>query len=92
MADGRVVRCQPQRPGTVAPWARPRFVALYVVLAVYALLRGYASHVLWGRFYRPQVAFDSFIGGGQPPTVTLQRWLFRANDLRPWDYLVGSPT
>jgi hypothetical protein len=34
------------------------------------------------------VAFDSFIGGGRPPTVTLQRWLFRANDLRPWDYLV----
>jgi hypothetical protein len=33
------------------------------------------------------VAFDSFIGGGQPPTVTLQRWLFRANDLRPWDYV-----
>jgi hypothetical protein len=50
-------------------------------------LRGYASDVLWGPFFRPQVAFDSFVGGGQPPTVTLQRWLFRANDLRPWDYL-----
>ena len=71
------------RRGLVRDW-----LPLYVVLAVYALLRGYASHVLWGPFSRPQVAFDSFIGGGQPPTVTLQRWLFRANDLRPWDYLV----
>jgi hypothetical protein len=70
------------RRGLVRDW-----LPLYVVLAVYALLRGYASHVLWGPFYRPQVAFDSFIGGGRPPTVTLQRWLFRANDLRPWDYL-----
>jgi PAP2 superfamily len=70
------------RRGLVRDW-----LPLYVVLAVYALLRGYASHVLWGPFYRPQVAFDSFIGGGQPPTVTLQRWLFRADDLRPWDYL-----
>jgi hypothetical protein len=70
------------RRGLVRDW-----LPLYVVLAVYALLRGYASHVLWGPFSRPQVAFDSFIGGGQPPTVTLQRWLFRANDLRPWDYL-----
>jgi PAP2 superfamily len=70
------------RRGLVRDW-----LPLYVVLAVYALLRGYASHVLWGPFFRPQVAFDSFIGGGQPPTVTLQRWLFRANDLRPWDYL-----
>ena len=71
------------RRGLVRDW-----LPLYVVLAVYALLRGYASHVLWGPFYRPQVAFDSFIGGGRPPTVTLQRWLFRANDLRPWDYAV----
>jgi len=70
------------RRGLVRDW-----LPLYVVLAVYALLRGYASHVLWGPFSRPQVAFDSFIGGGQPPTVTLQRWLFRANDLRPWDYV-----
>jgi hypothetical protein len=71
------------RRGLVRDW-----LPLYAVLAVYALLRGYASHVLWGPFSRPQVAFDSFIGGGQPPTVTLQRWLFRANDLRPWDYVV----
>jgi hypothetical protein len=70
------------RRGLVRDW-----LPLYVVLAVYALLRGYASHVLWGPFYRPQVAFDSYIGGGQAPTVTLQRWLFRANDLRPGDYL-----
>ena len=70
------------RRGVVRDW-----LPLYVVLAVYALLRGYASHVLWGPFVRPQVDFDTFIGGGQPPTVTLQRWLFRPNDIRPWDYL-----
>jgi hypothetical protein len=70
------------RRGVVRDW-----LPLYAALAVYALLRGYASHVLWGPFVRPQVAFDKFIGGGQPPTVTLQRWLFRANDIRPWDYL-----
>ena len=47
------------RRGLVRDW-----LPLYAVLAVYALLRGYASHVLWGPFSRPQVAFDSFIGGG----------------------------
>jgi hypothetical protein len=70
------------RRGLIRDW-----LPLYVVLAVYALLRGYASDVLWGPFFGPQIAFDSFIGGGQVPTVTLQRWLFRANDLRPWDYV-----
>ena len=34
-----------RRRGLVRDW-----LPLYVVLAVYALLRGYASHVLWGRF------------------------------------------
>jgi membrane-associated phospholipid phosphatase len=63
------------------------WLPLYIVLAVYALLRGYASDVIWGPFVRPQVAFDSWIGGGQPPTVTLQRWLFRPKDLHPWDYM-----
>jgi hypothetical protein len=76
--------------GDPARWRRSvvrDWLPLYAVLAIYALLRGYASHVLWGPFVRPQVAFDTFIGGGRPPTVTLQRWLFRANDIRPWDYL-----
>ncbi len=68
------------RRGVLRDW-----LPLYVVLAVYALLRGYASHVLWGPFYRPQVAFDQFIGGGMAPTVLLQRWLFTPS-LHPWDY------
>jgi hypothetical protein len=71
------------RRGLIRDW-----LPLYAVLAVYALLRGYASHVLWGPFVKPQVAFDRFIGGGAVPTVTLQRWLFNANHLHPWDYLV----
>jgi hypothetical protein len=71
------------RRGLIRDW-----LPLYAVLAVYALLRGYASHVLWGPFVNPQVAFDRFIGGGAVPTVTLQRWLFNPNHLHVWDYLV----
>ena len=70
------------RRGVLRDW-----LPLYAVLAGYALLRGYASDVLWGPFVAPQVAFDKFIGGGVVPTVTLQRWLFNPQDLRPWDYL-----
>jgi hypothetical protein len=68
------------RRGVLRDW-----LPLYAILAVYALLRGYASHVLWGPFVRPQVAFDEFIGGGTAPTVLLQRWLFTSH-LHPWDY------
>jgi hypothetical protein len=69
------------RRGLVRDW-----LPLYVVLATYALLRGYASHVLWGPFIRPQVAFDNFIGLGVAPTVRLQSLLFNPAHLRPWDY------
>jgi len=71
------------RRGLIRDW-----LPLYAVLAVYALLRGYASHVLWGPFVKPQIVFDRFIGGGSVPTVTLQRWLFNAKHLHVWDYLV----
>ena len=71
------------RRGLIRDW-----LPLYAVLAVYALLRGYASHVLWGPFVNPQVAFDRFLGGGAVPTVTLQRWLFNPIHLHFWDYLV----
>src|ERR1700728_306246 len=70
------------RRGVIRDW-----LPLYAVLGIYALLRGYASHVLWGPFVAPQVAFDRFIGGGVVPTVTLQRWLFNPHDIRPLDYL-----
>src|ERR1039457_6848948 len=69
------------RRGLVRDW-----LPLYVVLSTYALLRGYASHVLWGPFIRPQVAFDNFIGLGVAPTVRLQSLLFNPAHLRPWDY------
>jgi hypothetical protein len=61
---------------------------LYVVLFVYSLLRGYASHVLWGPFVGPQLAFDRFVGFGVDPTVQLQRWLFNPHHLHWWDYAV----
>ena len=62
------------------------WLPFYLVLTFYALLRGYASHVLWGPFVRPQVAFDTVVGDGTVPTVTLQHWLFNANNLHIWDY------
>jgi len=68
--------------GLVRDW-----LPFYLVLAFYALLRGYASHVLWGPFVRPQVAFDTVIGLGTVPTVTLQRWMFDPTHLHVWDYL-----
>jgi hypothetical protein len=79
--------------GDVGRWRRGvlrDWLPLYAVLALYALLRGYASHVLWGPFVRPQVDFDRWIGFGVDPTVQLQRWLFNPADLRPWDYAVWT--
>jgi membrane-associated phospholipid phosphatase len=66
------------------------WLPLYGVLLLYSLLRGYASHPIWGPFVRPQVAFDRFIGFGQAPTVTLQRWLFTPGHLQPWDYFTWA--
>jgi membrane-associated phospholipid phosphatase len=64
------------------------WLPLIIVLFGYGILRGYASHVLWGPFYRPQVWFDTHIAGvGVDPTVQLQRWLYRPG-LHFWDYLV----
>jgi membrane-associated phospholipid phosphatase len=69
------------RAGVLRDWA-----PLYVVLLVYSLLRGYASHVLWGPLFRPQIALDRFIGFGTVPTVQLQQWLFNPDYLHWWDY------
>jgi membrane-associated phospholipid phosphatase len=69
------------RRGVVRDW-----LPFYLVLSVYALLRGYASHTLWGPFVRPQVAFDKVIGFGTVPTVRLQRWLYHPGNLHIWDY------
>jgi hypothetical protein len=73
------------RRGVLIDW-----LPLYFVLVIYSLLRGYASHVLWGPFVRPQVAFDRFIGFGAIPTVQLQRWLFNPYHLHVWDYLAWA--
>jgi PAP2 superfamily len=69
------------RRGVLIDW-----LPLYVVLAVYALLRGYAAHTLWGPFARPQVDFDKLVGFGKVPTVRLQRWFFNPHHLHVWDY------
>jgi membrane-associated phospholipid phosphatase len=69
------------RRGVLRDW-----LPLYAIILLYDLLRGYASHVLWGPFIAPQAAFDKFIGMGQAPTVRLQRWLFNAHHLHAWDY------
>jgi hypothetical protein len=62
------------------------WLPLLAILTVYALLRGYAAHTLWGPFVTPQVWFDSHVFGGVAPTVQLQRWLFSPG-LHFWDYL-----
>lgn len=73
------------RVGVLRDW-----LPLYVVLLAYSLLRGYASHVLWGPFVRPQLALDRIIGFGSVPTVVLQRWLLNPNQLHWWDYAVWA--
>jgi hypothetical protein len=67
--------------GVIRDW-----LPLYLVLALYALLRGYASDTLWGPFVRPQVWFDTHVFGGVDPTVQLQRWLFNPHDVSVLDY------
>lgn len=69
------------RSGVLRDW-----LPLYVALLGYSLLRGYASHVLWGPFLRPQLDFDRLLGFGVDPTVQLQRWLFDPSHLHWWDY------
>ena len=67
------------------------WLPLDLILALYALLRGYASDTLWGPFVRPQVWFDTHVFGGVDPTVQLQRWLFNPHQVSVLDYAVGSP-
>jgi hypothetical protein len=69
------------RRGVVRDW-----LPLYIVLVLYTVLRGYASHVLWGPFIRPQLAFDRFIGAGTVPSARLQQLLFNPYHLHVWDY------
>jgi hypothetical protein len=79
--------------GDLSHWRRGIFrdwIPLYAVLAVYAILRGYASHVIWGPFLTPQIWFDQHLFGGVAPTVQLQRWLFNPHDIRPWDYVAWA--
>jgi hypothetical protein len=64
------------------------WLPLYLILALYALLRGYASDTLWGPFVRPQVWFDTHVFGGVDPTVQLQRWLFNPHEVSALDYAV----
>jgi hypothetical protein len=66
------------------------WLPLYLVLALYALLRGYASDTLWGPFVRPQVWFDTHVFGGVDPTVQLQRWLFNPHQVSAVDYFVWA--
>jgi hypothetical protein len=73
------------RRGLVRDW-----LPLYLVLVVYDLLRGYASHPLWGPLVRPQAWFDTHLFGGVAPTVRLQGWLYDPNHLHVWDYITWA--
>ncbi|MGO8862991.1 MAG: phosphatase PAP2 family protein [Acidimicrobiales bacterium] len=75
--------------GSGVRWKRlvSDWLPFFLVLTAYGFLRSYASHTLWGPFYRPQVWFDTHVAGfGVDPTVQLQRWLYRPG-LHFWDYL-----
>ena len=78
--------------GDAGRWKRviKDWMPLYLVLALYALLRGYASDTLWGPFVRPQVWFDTHVFGGVAPTVQLQRWLFNPHHVSALDYAVWA--
>lgn len=71
------------RQGIIRDW-----LPLYLVLALYSLLRGYASHLWFQAHWRPELRFDEWIGGGVPLTVRLQDAIYRANDPHVWDYLI----
>jgi PAP2 superfamily len=73
------------RRGVLVDW-----LPLYAVLVIYAALRGYARHPLWGPFIQPQVDFDRWIGFGKVPTVRLQRLFFNPHHPRVWDYAVWA--
>jgi hypothetical protein len=75
------------------------WLPLIAVLFGYGILRGYASHTLWGpvsrwgalsqqAFVKPQVWFDTHVFSVDP-TVQLQRWLYTPG-LHFWDYLVWA--
>ena len=55
----------------------------------YGLLRGYASHTLWGPFFRPQVWFDTHVRVRRRPDRPAAAWLYRPG-LHVWDYLVWA--
>ena len=74
--------------GSGVKWTRilRDWLPFFLILTVYGLLRNYAAHTLWGPFVRPQVWFDTHVGGlGVDPTVQLQRWLYTPR-LHIWDY------
>ena len=71
-------------------WARGvvfEWLPLALVLAVYDVLRGHADGFLFSAWYRPQLEADSFLFGGNVPTVWLQDRLWHGpSDLRWYDY------
>jgi hypothetical protein len=63
------------------------WLPLALVLAVYDLLRGHADGLLFSTWYRPQLDADSYLFGGNVPTVWLQDRLWHgASHLRWYDY------
>jgi hypothetical protein len=69
------------RRGFIRDW-----LPLYAVLAVYALLRGFAGHPWFAPHWSPQLRFDEWLGLGVAPTVRLQQAFFDAEHPHVWDY------
>ncbi|GAA2740520.1 phosphatase PAP2 family protein [Kitasatospora cinereorecta] len=69
-------------------WLRVLRDWLPVMAAVwtYSLLRGYGAHTPWAPHWSPQLAFDTFVGGGETWTVRLQHWLYTPGQVHWYDY------
>ncbi|WP_354643809.1 phosphatase PAP2 family protein [Kitasatospora camelliae] len=62
------------------------WVPVMAAVWTYALLRGYGSHTPWAPHWRPQLAVDTFLGGGQTWTVRLQHRLYHPGEPQWYDY------
>jgi len=62
------------------------WLPLLALLVAYDYLRGAVTIQPWEAHIAPQLAFDTWLGGGTVPTVWLQEHLWNASSLQWYDY------
>ncbi|GAA4878590.1 phosphatase PAP2 family protein [Kitasatospora terrestris] len=62
------------------------WIPVMAAVWTYSLLRGYGAHTPWAPHWAPQLAFDTFVGGGETWTVRLQHWLWTPGSPHWYDY------